>query len=137
MAKIREKTNKNQKSNEKNLLHSMIMGLALAYALTSIVFIAYGIILTYTWANEQHISTVALLTTLVSAGFAGYEAAGGANERGLLWGLAEGGLYAGVLFIIGFFATNAFSFDMGEIITLAVSLSAGGIGGIMGINAKK
>jgi len=137
MAKIREKTSKNQKNDEKNLLHSMIMGLALAYALTSIVFIAYGIILTYTWANEQHISTVALLTTLASAGFAGHESARGANERGLLWGLVEGGLYAAILFIIGFFATNSFSFDISKIITLAVSLSAGGIGGIIGINAKK
>ena len=137
MSRIPEKKKKDQKTTEKSLLSSMITGLAVAYAITSIVFIAYGIILTYTWASEKHISMVALLTTLVSAAFAGFEGAGGAKERGLLWGLASGGLYALILFVIGFFAHGGFTPDAGKLITMAVSLAAGGIGGIIGINSKK
>lgn len=51
----------------------LLKGMAVAYAVTCIFFIAYGILLTYSNVAESTIPTAALCCTAVSAGIAGYD----------------------------------------------------------------
>ena len=115
----------------------MAKGMAVAYAITCIFFIAYGLILTYTNASEQSLPMIALICTAISSAIAGYDWARCRKKKGLLTGLMAGAVYALILFVVTALASDAFSMGMSKIMTLIVALAGGGIGGIMGVNGKK
>ncbi len=115
----------------------MAKGMAVAYGITCIFFIAYGLILTYTNASEQSLPLIALVCTAISSAVAGYDWARCRKKKGLLTGLAAGVAYAVILFIVTALASDSFSMGMSKIMTLIVALAGGGIGGILGVNGKK
>ena len=49
----------------------MLKGIVMAYAVTCIIFITYGIVLTYTDVTEEKLPLIALCCTVISAGIAG------------------------------------------------------------------
>ncbi|MDD3394944.1 MAG: TIGR04086 family membrane protein [Anaerotignum sp.] len=115
----------------------MVKGMAIAYAITCIFFIAYGIILTYTNISEQSLPLVALVCTAISSAVAGYDWARCRKKKGLLMGLAAGLIYTGILFLVTALASDAFEVGMSKAMTLIVALAGGGVGGILGVNGKK
>lgn len=115
----------------------MVKGMAVAYAITCIFFIAYGLILTYTNISEQSLPMVALVCTAISSAIAGYDWANCRKKKGLLMGLAAGLVYTIVLFLITALASDTFTMGTSKIMTLIVALAGGGIGGILGVNGKK
>lgn len=115
----------------------MVKGMAIAYALTCIFFIAYGLILTYTNISEQSLPMVALICTAVSSAVAGYDWAKCRKKKGLLMGLAAGLVYTALLFIVTALASDTFTMGISKIMTLIVALAGGGVGGILGVNGKK
>jgi len=115
----------------------MVKGMAIAYAITCIFFIAYGLILTYTNISEQSLPMVALVCTALSSAVAGYDWARCRRKKGFLMGLAAGLIYTVILFIVTGLASDTFTMGMSKIMTLIVALAGGGIGGIMGVNGKK
>lgn len=131
------KQGKKNTSGEATQMVGLAKGLAIAYAITSIVFIAYAIILTYTSTTEKHIALVAMICTVVSTIVAGFDSARSAKRKGLFWGILAGFCYAVILFLIGIVLGNGFQFDGGKITTILISLAGGGVGGILGINLKK
>lgn len=128
---------KKNPSEEKSQVMNLVKGLAIAYAITSIIFIGYAILLTYTAMTEKHIALVAIICTVISTVVAGFDSARGAKSKGLVWGIMAGLGYTIILFLIGIFLGNGFLFDGGKITTLLLSLAGGGVGGILGINVKK
>lgn len=139
-----EKAIKKQKQVKKNTedkgnpqLVCMVKALAIAFAITCIVFITYALILTYTSITEQNIPLVSLICTVVSAAVAGFDSAKGAKSRGLIWGMAAGVIYAVLLFAICILSGAEFVLNGGKMTLLLISLAGGGIGGIMGINIHK
>lgn len=137
VAKQAAKQAKKSSTEEKSQPVKLVRGLAVAYAITSIVFIAYAMLLTYTEMTEKHIAFVAIICTVISSAVAGFDSAKGVKSRGLLWGVAAGACYALILFIICIFAGEGPLLDSGKLTTLLLSLAGGGVGGIMGINIKK
>ena len=59
-------------------------GIAIAFAITCIVFIAYALILTYTGVSEKYIGIVSVICTVASAAIAGFDSAKGECCGGLL-----------------------------------------------------
>jgi putative membrane protein (TIGR04086 family) len=115
----------------------MAKGMAVAYGITCIFFIAYGLILTYTSVSEQSLPMVALVCTALSSAVAGYDWAKCRKKKGLMMGLGAGLLYAAILFLVTALASDTFTMGMSKIMTLIVALAGGGIGGIFGVNGKK
>ncbi len=115
----------------------LFSGVVIAYAITFIVFISYALLLTYTDVSDTKLEMVIVITTLLSVVVAGFDAAKMANNRGLIWGVVAGGLYAVILIIIGGIITGSFTIEGKSLSTLLISMSGGGIGGIVGINFKK
>jgi putative membrane protein (TIGR04086 family) len=115
----------------------MMKGMAIAYAITCIFFIAYGLILTYTNVSEQSLPMVALVCTAISSAIAGYDWAKCRKKKGLFMGLVAGLVYTILLFIVTALASDTFSMGISKIMTLIVALAGGGIGGILGVNGKK
>ena len=131
------KTKKTQTKDTNSKALGIVKGLALAYAITCVVFIVYALLLTYTELSDQNIPLVAMICTVVATVVAGITAAKNIGEKGLVWGCIMGILYAVVLFVIAVAVNDEMLFDTGRITTLLISAAGGGIGGILGINAKK
>ena len=121
----------------KKQMGSLISGVLIAYALTCIVFIAYAILLTYTDIQEKNISLIVTITTIVSVIIAGFDSAKGAADKGWLWGMIAGAIYALLLLCVMTWIRKAFIMDSRAVTLIVLSLAGGGLGGVIGINMKK
>ena len=115
----------------------MIKGMMIAYAVTCIIFITYGILLTYTDITEEKIPLTALCCTVISAGIAGFDWARCAKARGILWGIFAGLVYGAILFVLDGIAGSGFSVIGSKGLMMLLAAAGGGVGGILGINMKK
>ena len=115
----------------------LVKGIAIAFAITAIVFIAYGILLTYTGASEAKIPLVSLICTAVAAMVAGFDWAKTQGRRGLLWGLLAGLIYVIILFLVTALAGGGFMMGSTKTIMALVAVAGGGVGGILGMTRVK
>ena len=114
----------------------MVKGMAIAYGVTCIFFITYGMLITYTNISEDSLPLVALICTALSSAVVGYDWAKCAKQKGLIMGVSAGIVYTILLFAITFLASNEFVMGLSKIMTLVVAMIGGGIGGILGVNRK-
>lgn len=114
----------------------LIRGMAIAFAITCIIFIGFGILLTYTSVSEDTLPLVSLICTALSAAAAGFDWAACMKRKGILWGLLAGAVYTVLLFFVTGLAGSGFQVELSGIMTLIVALAGGGIGGIFGVNRK-
>ena len=125
----------NKKTN--NTAVSLTKGAIISYIITTIVFIVYGILLTYTEITEEKIQIVVMITTVVSVLIGGIIASRGVNSKGLMFGMLVGLIYAIIMIMIGLCILPTLKITSKMIMIFILSISAGGIGGIIGINSKK
>ena len=95
----------------------LLRGMGIAFAITCIIFIGFGMILTYTAASEESLPLVSLICTALSAALAGL-------------------VYTALLYVITSLAADSFVLHASGLMTLAVALAAGVIGGILGVNRR-
>lgn len=114
----------------------LLKGMAVAFAITCIIFIGFGILLTYTEVSEDRLPVVSLVSTALSVSAAGYDWAACMKKRGILWGMAAGAVYTVLLFFVTGLASDDFSVGSSALMTLAVALAGGAAGGILGVNRK-
>ncbi len=124
-------------TKEKNILKSAVLNLFLGYAITFFVIILYSMFLTYTNMSDKYIMFVVLTTTMISTAFVGYQFAGIAESRGILWGILGGLLYGIIFILLGYFASETYQMGSKTLFVLLFSVVAGAMGGIIGINNKK
>ncbi len=115
-------------------LNSLISGVLVAYAITAVVLIGYAVLITYSSFTGQSLPLVVTVTTLISVVVAGFDASKYAESRGWLWGIIAGLIYAVLLAAIGIWVNKGFKVDSRTITLLILSLSGGGLGGVIGIN---
>ncbi len=135
MQKVMERIQKNK--SERSPAVNLMFGMWAAYAITAIIFIAYALLLTYTGVTEKNLQLVVILTTVLSVAVAGFDAAKGAKEKGWMWGMLAGVGYALTLIIINCVINKSFSLGGSAITILLISMAAGTLGGMFGINTKK
>ena len=121
----------------KSQIKQLIIGVLMGYAITSIVFLGYAMLITYTQMSERNLPVVVAVTTLLSVMIAGFDAAKGAAQRGWLWGMAAGFIYVAVLAIIMIVMLPGFFVDGRTVTVFVLSIAGGGLGGILGINIRK
>lgn len=135
-----KKIKKNKKTNEKNKEANIVplaKGVIGAYIITFSVFIIYGVLLTYTAMTEKNIQLIVMLTTVISTFVAGLICSFNMKNKGLLYGSLSGLLYAVIMIMISFCVLPKVTIGSKAIITAILAVSAGGIGGIIGVNIKK
>lgn len=131
------KTGKSEKGAERTgVAFCMLRGMVVAYAVTCIIFIGCGMVLTFTDVPEGIIPLTALCCTALSAGIAGFDWGKCMKVRGLLWGLAAGFVYAVLLYLITSFGSGDFSIHIAFVRMVAMALAGGAVGGIWGRNQK-
>lgn len=129
--------NKKHKDNRENKVISLTKGAIISYAITTIVFIVYGILLTYTEITEKNLQLVVMITTVVSVLIGGFISSRGIGSKGLIVGMFVGLTYAIIMIMIGLCLLPVLKITSKMIMIFILSISAGGIGGIIGINSKK
>lgn len=115
----------------------MIRGMAVAFGITCIVFIAYSLLLTYTNLSESTLPMVSLACTALSAAVAGYDWAVCKRRKGLVYGALAGLVYVLLLFLVTSMSESGFSFTTSKLMTLVVAIAGGAIGGILGVNGNR
>ena len=121
----------------KSQVKQLIKGVLIGYAITSIIFLAYAMLITYTQMSERNLPTVISVTTLLSVLIAGFDAARGAPNRGWMWGMIAGAIYAAVMAIIMVVLLPGFFVDGRTVTVFVLSVAGGALGGILGINIRK
>ena len=114
----------------------LLRGMAVALAITCIIFIGFGIVLTYTDLSEESLPLVSMVCTGLSASAAGFDWAACMRKKGILWGMAAGVVYTVLLYLITSLAADSFRLELSGIMTLVVALAGGAVGGILGVNRK-
>ena len=135
MKKEKKPAQKKEKG-KRNTGLCLLKGMAAAFAITCIIFIGFGILLTYTDLSEERLPVVSLVCTALSVSVAGYDWAASMKRRGILWGMAAGAVYTVLLFFVTGLAADSFSLEPSAAMTLAVALAGGAAGGILGVNRK-
>ncbi len=105
-----------------------------AFGFTAVLFFLEALLLTYTPVSEKLIPFFVILTAVVSVIFAGMRASRTAKSKGWLNGALTGILYILILYFISSLAGDGFYMNAYILVMLAVSVFAGAIGGILGIN---
>lgn len=118
-------------------LVSLTKATVFSYVLTAIVFVVYGILLTYTETTEENIQIVVMMTTVISVLIGGIIASKGVNSKGLLFGMLVGIVYSIIMIMVGLCVLPVLKITYKMVMIIILSISAGGIGGIIGINTKK
>ena len=120
-----------------NQLKHLVIGILMAYALTSIVFLGFAMMVTYTNMSERNLPTVVAVTTFLSVMVAGFDAARAATHRGLLWGMLAGFIYVLIMAAVMAILLPTFTITGQTFVITALGIAGGGLGGILGINLKK
>ena len=110
--------------------------MVIAFAITCIIFIGFGILLTYTSLSEASLPLVSLISTALSASAAGYDWAACMRKKGILWGIAAGAVYTVLLGLVTGIAKDSFSLPLSALMSLMVAMAGGAVGGILGVNGK-
>ena len=127
---------KTEVKTESTRLYSLFSGVLVGYAITCIIFLGYSILITYTSLTDEKMPLVVAGATLISVIVAGFDAAKGAENKGWFWGIMAGLIYALILMLIMTLVIKGFSMDSRTATVLVLSLSGGGLGGVIGINFK-
>lgn len=134
---MKETNKKTLGKKENNIFRSLSFGVSLAYIITAVVFVVYAFLLTYTDMTENNIQITVMITTVFSVLVGGIVVSRGAKKNGLLYGMLCGGVYALVMIMLSFCILPDIKITSKMIMILVLSISAGGVGGIIGINSKK
>ncbi len=135
-----KKPNSNTKSNNtksNSAIISLTKGAIFAYLLTAVVFVVYGLLLTYTETTEKNIQIVVMMNTVISVLIGGIIASKGVDSKGLFFGMLVGVVYALIMIMVGLCILPVMKITSKMIMIIVLSISAGGIGGVIGINTKK
>ena len=113
---------------------SFLKAAAIAVVLTLAVFLVFAFILSYTPLSEGSIAYIAYITEILGAAVAGFIPAKRAGTKGLLTGALSGILYILIIWIIASLASDGFFIGRHILTMVAISVAAGAVGGISGVN---
>ena len=134
--KQEQKKKREGKAGQHARVLCLVKGMAVAFAITCIIFIGFGILLTYTDISEERLPLVALVCTAISAAAAGYDWAACMQKRGILWGSIAGVVYTILLYLVTSLASGDFTLALSAGMMLLVAIAGGVVGGILGVNRK-
>lgn len=132
MVKMKEVNSEDTKIN----FIRVIKGSAFAVVLTLILLLIYSAILTYTKLNESTMPVFIIGITAISILTGSLMSSVNIKKNGIINGALVGLIYIVVIYLLSSIATKSFSLNMYSIIMIVISIVAGAIGGIIGVNKK-
>lgn len=131
---IEAKTDKNDSNNN---FMNMFKGIIISFMLTLVLLFLYSVILTYTSISENTIAPVIIVITMISILIGSSITTNKIRKNGIVNGGIIGLTYILLIYIISSIIETGFSLNVYSIIMIVLSILAGMIGGIVGVNVKK
>lgn len=122
---------------KKSKIITILFAVSISFAITAIIFIGYAILITYSSVSEHNLSLVITSTSIISIAIAGFDVARSSENKGWLWGIIAGLIYATILTLIGVIAASKIILCTQTLMLFLLAAASGGVGGIIGINFKK
>lgn len=119
-----------------NNISTIAKGVVIAIVSTIVLLIIFSAILTYTTISESVSNPVIITISAVSILLASQLATRKIKKNGIMNGGIIGGIYIVFLYLLSSIVTGNFSLGINAIIMISVSIIAGMLGGIIGVNAK-
>lgn len=111
-------------------------GVLIAYGISIILIIIYGILLVATSLSEATLPTAIMIITMVSIALSAIYTAVKVTSRGWLNGAIVGLIYMVILFLIGLIFNTGIAIDSFIFFRLFMGFIVGGLAGVIGINLK-
>jgi len=115
---------------------NLLKSIALAFTLTLLLLIIVTMLLTFTPMKEDTIPLMSNIIMIISIAVGSIYMAIKAEEKGWLNGGIVGVVYFLILLILNCLFIKPFVFDVYTVGKLLVSLIAGAVGGMIGVNIK-
>ena len=115
----------------------ILIGTGIAFIITLICLLAISIILTYTNVSENIITVSVIIISALSIFIGSIISAVNINKNGILNGSIVGAIYMITIYLLSSILVSGFSLNMQAIIMIVISILAGMIGGIIGVNFHK
>ncbi len=131
MEKI-EKTTRSTSNFVKILIGSLI-----SLIISIVLLLVISIILTYTDVSENIITTSVIIISALSIFIGSIISAININKNGIINGSIVGAIYMITIYLLSSIFVTGFSVNAQSIIMIIVSIVAGMIGGIIGVNFHK
>ncbi len=117
-------------------LTAVAKGIIVSYIIIIPFFIIFALILSYVDFPEKLVSPAVMITTVLSILIAGSTATRNLKSKGWLNGGLVGIIYITVLYLLSSFVLDDFTASRNVLVMAVVSMIAGALGGIVGINMK-
>lgn len=114
----------------------ILKGVGISIAFTVIFLLFFSAILTYTNVSEEWITPVIIVITGISILIGSSLGSLKLKKNGIIIGASIGGIYFALLYIVSSLISMNFSINTQMLITIAVGMIFGILGGIIGINKK-
>lgn len=125
-----------QESNMRLNINKVAKGSLISIVASIIGIILFSIILTYTKVPESAINTVTIIITAISILLGSELTTRNLKKNGIINGVLVGIVYMIIIYLLSSIITKNFRFNTSAIIMIGAGILAGGIGGIIGVNAK-
>ncbi len=125
----------NENEFTKNIIR-IIKGSVTAIILTLLLLLIFAIILTYTSLNENVINPVIIVISVISILIGSSISTLKISKNGLLNGGLVGIIYILTIYLLSSITSSGFGINLYSIIMIILSIIAGMIGGIIGVNMK-
>ena len=121
-------------SENGNSIKRLLIGSGLSILITLIGLIILSILLTYTSIGENLIPTVTIIITAVSILIGTTISLANLRKNGIINGAVIGLIYILVIYLLSSIIEKNFSLNMQSAIMIILSIIAGALGGIIGVN---
>lgn len=115
----------------------ILIGTGIAFIITLIGLLAVSIILTYTNVSESIITVSVIIISALSIFVGSIISAININKNGILNGSIVGAIYMITIYLLSSIFISGFGLNMQAVIMIVISILAGMIGGIIGVNFHK
>ena len=128
--------NNSKKIMDKNIV-KVIMGSLISLLITIIALLVVSIILTYTDVSENIITVSVIVISALSILIGSIISAVNIKKNGIINGALVGFIYMITIYLLSSIFIAGFNVNMQSIIMIVVSIFAGMLGGIIGVNFHK
>ena len=116
---------------------TILLGSGIDFLISLVLLLAISIILTYTNVSESIITVSVIVISALSILIGSIISALNINKNGIVNGALVGAIYMITIYLLSSIFVSGFEMNMQSAIMIIVSIFAGMIGGIIGVNFHK
>ena len=115
----------------------ILLGSGISFLISLVLLLAISIVLTYTNISENIITVSVIVISALSILIGSIISALNINKNGILNGALVGAIYMITIYVLSSIFVSGFEMNVQSMVMIGLSILAGMIGGIIGVNFHK